>query len=589
MRAQSGVISLDGTYSLTGGTLNVGINNQTDFGQIALSGNATLDGAFSANLNNGFVPTNNSSFQVLTYGSASGTFTNVAAAAPPIWETNFTATGMTLTTVSTITWPTPADITYGAKLGGNQLNSFAGVTGNYAYIPPAGTVLQSGNGQNLTVAFTPDNRAYLSATMRVPINVLKAPLTITANDTNKIYGQPVTFPGTEFIAAGLVNGDSVTSASLASTGAISNAPVGGSPYAISITNALGNAGLTNYNITYTSGVLTVNPRPLHITANNRTKTYGQTVAFAGSEFTPIGLQNSETIGTVTLTSAGTISSAPVSSSPYSIVPSAAAGGTFSPGNYAISYTNGTLSVSPAPLGITANNRTKTYGQTVTFASTEFTPVGLKNSETVGTVTLTSSGAISNAPVNGSPYSIVPGSATGGTFSAANYLISYTNGTLTVNKAGLIITADSTNKIFGQAIAFTGTQFTAAGLQNGETVGSVTLTSAGTAATAAVGAYNIVPSTPVGGTFNQVNYTDTFANGALTVFEQPSLTILLTKTNDVVTFPTLTGEMYQLLSATNIATMNWTPVGVSINGTGVSASVTNTIGSQATFYRLQIQN
>ena len=36
------------------------------------------------------------------------------------------------------------------------------------------------------------------------------------------------------------------------------------------------------------------------------------------------------------------------------------------GNYTISYVNGSLTVNPAPLTITANNMTKTYGQTVTL-------------------------------------------------------------------------------------------------------------------------------------------------------------------------------------------------------------------------------
>ena len=42
------------------------------------------------------------------------------------------------------------------------------------------------------------------------------------------------------------------------------------------------------------------------------------------------------------------------------------------GNYTISYVNGSLTVNPAALTITANSTSKTYGQTVTFAGTEFT-------------------------------------------------------------------------------------------------------------------------------------------------------------------------------------------------------------------------
>ena len=42
-------------------------------------------------------------------------------------------------------------------------------------------------------------------------------------------------------------------------------------------------GLGNYTITYVDGELTVSPAA-DVTADDRTKTYGQTVAFAGTEF-----------------------------------------------------------------------------------------------------------------------------------------------------------------------------------------------------------------------------------------------------------------------------------------------------------------
>ena len=52
------------------------------------------------------------------------------------------------------------------------------------------------------------------------------------------------------------------------------------------------------------------------------------------------------------------------------------------------------------------------------------------------------------------------------------------------------------------------------LVNGDTVTSVSLSSAGAAATAAVGPYNIVPSAAVGSGLS--NYTINYLNGALTV-------------------------------------------------------------------------
>src|SRR5208283_2870148 len=125
-------------------------------------------------------------------------------------------------------------------------------------------------------------------------------------------------------------------------------------------------------------------------------------------FTSSGLQNGETIGTVTLAVSGNggAGTAAVSGSPYAITPSAAAGGTFAAGNYTISYATGNLTVSPAALTVTASAENKTYGQTVAFGSgsTLFSPSGLQNGETIGTVTLAVSGngGAATASVGGSP-------------------------------------------------------------------------------------------------------------------------------------------------------------------------------------------
>ena len=63
------------------------------------------------------------------------------------------------------------------------------------------------------------------------------------------------------------------------------------------------------------------------------------------------------------------------------------------GNYTISYVNGSLTVEPAALTITANSASKTYGQTATLVGTEFTESGLVNGDTITGVTLISAGAV----------------------------------------------------------------------------------------------------------------------------------------------------------------------------------------------------
>ena len=112
---------------------------------------------------------------------------------------------------------------------------------------------------------------------------------------------------------------------------------------------------------------------------------------------------------MTETSTGAAATAAVGT--YTIVPSAA---TFSAGlssNYTITYVNGTLTVNPAALTITANNASKTYGQTATFAGTAFTTSGLVNGDTVSGVTVTSTGAAATAAVGTD--TIVPSAATSG--------------------------------------------------------------------------------------------------------------------------------------------------------------------------------
>ncbi len=71
-----------------------------------------------------------------------------------------------------ISWPKPADIGFGRALANEQLNATVNVPGTLVYTPPAGTVLQVGNGQALSVTFTPyDTTRYSGASEGTTINV----------------------------------------------------------------------------------------------------------------------------------------------------------------------------------------------------------------------------------------------------------------------------------------------------------------------------------------------------------------------------------------------------------------------------------
>jgi hypothetical protein len=177
----------------------------------------------------------------------------------------------------TITWSDPADITYGTALSGTQLDAVVSVPGPSAhgtvsYTPAAGTVLNVGDHQTLTVNVAATAN-YNAATKNVYIDVNPASLLITANNQTKTYGQTFTFAGTEFTPTGLTNGDTVTSVTLTSAGGAATAIVGNSPYDIVASSAQG-SGLTNYTISYGVGQLTVTKRLATWTTNAASKTYG---------------------------------------------------------------------------------------------------------------------------------------------------------------------------------------------------------------------------------------------------------------------------------------------------------------------------
>jgi hypothetical protein len=99
-------------------------------------------------------------------------------------------------------------------------------------------------------------------------------------------------------------------------------------------------------------------------------------------------------------------------------------------NYNNAYRSVVINVTPKPLTITASSRAKLLGELVTFAGTEFAQNGLIGTDSIASVTLTSTGAPAAAPVG--TYPIVPSSAVGAVGTVlTNYAITYANGTLTV--------------------------------------------------------------------------------------------------------------------------------------------------------------
>jgi hypothetical protein len=142
--------------------------------------------------------------------------------------------------------------------------------------------------------------------------VSPAALTITANGQSKPYGTNLALGTTGFTTSTLYNADTVTGVTLASAGAAASATVSGGPYAITPSAATG-TGISNYNITYASGLLAVSPAVLSYVADVIGIPFGSAIPTLTGAVT--GFVNGETLasatsGTPVFSTTATASSAP---------------------------------------------------------------------------------------------------------------------------------------------------------------------------------------------------------------------------------------------------------------------------------------
>jgi 6-phosphogluconolactonase (cycloisomerase 2 family) len=330
------------------------------------------------------------------------------------------------------------------------------------------------------------------------LTINPAPLTVNVNNASRAYGDPnPTFTGT---ITGLKNGDVITATY--STTATQLSPVGTYPITATLSDG-GSGALTNYAVTINNGTLTITPAALVVTANNAARLYGDpNPPFSG---TIAGIKNGDNITAIYTTTATPAS--PVGT--YPIIPTLTDNGTGALSNYIVTANNGSLTVSPAPLTVTADNATRAYGApNPTFTGTI---VGIKNGDNI-TATYSTT-ATQNSPAG--TYPIVP-ALVDPTGKLSNYTVTINNGTLTVTTAVLTVTANNASRLYGDPNpAFTGT---ISGIQNGD---NITATYSSIAdPTSPVGTYAIVPTLSDNGTGALANYVVVSNNGVLTVNPAP---------------------------------------------------------------------
>ena len=254
--------------------------------------------------------------------------------------------------------------------------------------------------------------------------------------------------------------------------------------------------------------ITVSQAFLYVTANAASKVYGAAMPTLTASCT--GFVNGDTAataltGTPALT---TVATAIYNVGNYAIT---AAAGTLAAANYTFKFVSGALTITPAVLTVTAGNRTAIYGAaipTLGYIFTGFVNGDLAVHAVTGAPSLTTAAQGSAAGT----YAIVPAL---GTLGARDYTFTFVDGTLTITKVLLTVTASSPSKVYGAAMPALTASYT--GFVNGDTAATA-LTGSPALTTVATAIYNVgsYAITTAVGTLAAASYTFKFAPGTLTV-------------------------------------------------------------------------
>ena len=250
----------------------------------------------------------------------------------------------------------------------------------------------------------------------------KVTVTITGNTASEKYD------GTEKTASGYgvsISNEKYTEADFEFKG---NAEVRGTdantyPMGLTAANFTNkSANFTNVEFVVTDGGLTINKRSVTLTSASDSKTYDGTalekpvVTVGGDGFVEGQVKEIKATGSVT--NAGSVANT------ITFTPNKE---TFKEGNYAITKTEGTLTINKRSVLITSQSATKTYDGSaltrpaVTITGDGFVPGELAKAEATGSIT-----KVGSTP-NAIRYT------TTGAFNAANYSIALSVGTLTVTE------------------------------------------------------------------------------------------------------------------------------------------------------------
>ncbi|MEO0929323.1 MAG: filamentous hemagglutinin N-terminal domain-containing protein [Pseudomonadota bacterium] len=173
-----------------------------------------------------------------------------------------------------------------------------------------------------------------------------------------------------------------------------------------------------YNVVGSVGDAEITPRPLTITVNDLDKTYGETFDFGLGDITvendngvdASGLIAGDSVDVVTLTSDGAAATAGVAGSPYIVTAADANGDGL--GNYAITYVDGTLTVTPLAVLVASAGGDIAFEQTALVGGDFEVSIDLLGNDEIETILLNGPSGLRDAILAGETVNLVSSEVTG---------------------------------------------------------------------------------------------------------------------------------------------------------------------------------
>lgn len=306
------------------------------------------------------------------------------------------------------------------------------------------------------------------------------PITVTANAQSRVYGDPDPALTYTITAGSLVSGDNLS-------GALSRA-AGSAIGAYAIEQGTLSAG-SNYALTYVGANLTIAARPVTVTANPRSKVYGDADPALTYQITAGSLATGDSFTGALEREAGEHAGL------YAIQQGTLALNS----NYTLTYLGATFTINPRPVTVTP-----TAGQNKVYGGTD--PLFTYTSSEAGASFTGALGRAAGENVGAYAYTVNTLSA------GANYSITLAAGSFSITARPITVTADARSKVYGDTDPALTYQITAGSLVSGDSLSGELSRAAGES----VGTRAIQQNTLAAGP----NYTLTYVGANLTITARP---------------------------------------------------------------------